>query len=580
MRPAENIEKLVKNINIDTNAKIDEEILGEVVEAFEKSKNKKSASTQPNIWRIIMKSRIIKLAAAAVIIIAFMLITYLGNGTLDLTSTAFAQMTEAMKKMPWLHAVIEGTYSGKQDRLEGWISFESGIYASKRPSGEIQYHHRDILNKYDSKSKTITISFLPNDEFMEIGSVWGFWENMIKQFSEAEAEISQEKSRYEGKKTTVFKISSSPFGTPMEVKLTVDAEKNLPIFLNQKAFDANGNITIEGNSYFDYPENGPSDIYDLGVPRSAKVINNLPTEGVPQILEAYKSHRESAPSTYIAVVTNSIFDESVKTFLTYGASMIYRNDKIQRVDTYSLPQAEQKEWRQTWLKFKEEMGDSLESLLKWWTRNGLLSNVNLYDGKFQYEVNRENDTWIAQPKRYMPLGDLRADNDLADFGWGVHFLSSYTGSGPFTIVETEYSKKHNVVCVEITAQGRINKDTRQIVWALPPKRVRCYLNPERDYICQRFEQHELFEAPWQEDKTWLEHIEKNNIKKHRTDNRVREVVEFGQTESGQWYPKKIKSWNSTDTNNTEIRIKKIYLTTNSEFPDGIFDTENLPKAND
>jgi len=70
MRPAENIEKLVKNINIDTNAKIDEEVLDEVVEAFEKSKNKKSAATKQNIWRIIMKSKITKLAAAAVIIIA------------------------------------------------------------------------------------------------------------------------------------------------------------------------------------------------------------------------------------------------------------------------------------------------------------------------------------------------------------------------------------------------------------------------------------------------------------------------------------------------------------------------------
>ncbi|GAI73074.1 unnamed protein product, partial [marine sediment metagenome] len=84
---------------------------------------------------------------------------------------------------------------------------------------------------------------MPNDEFEKIGSVWDYWETMIKQFNEGDAEISQEKSRYEGKETRVFKISSSPFGTPMEIKLTVDAERNLPIFLNQKEFDANGNLT-------------------------------------------------------------------------------------------------------------------------------------------------------------------------------------------------------------------------------------------------------------------------------------------------------------------------------------------------
>jgi outer membrane lipoprotein-sorting protein len=76
MRPTENIEKLVKNINIDTNAKIDKEVLVEVVEAFEKLKVKKTSATEQNIWRIIMRSRTTKLAAAAVIMIAALLAIY------------------------------------------------------------------------------------------------------------------------------------------------------------------------------------------------------------------------------------------------------------------------------------------------------------------------------------------------------------------------------------------------------------------------------------------------------------------------------------------------------------------------
>ncbi len=76
MRPTENIEKLVKNINIDTNAKIDKEVLVEVVEAFEKLKVKKTSATEQNIWRIIIRSRTTKLAAAAVIMIAALLAIY------------------------------------------------------------------------------------------------------------------------------------------------------------------------------------------------------------------------------------------------------------------------------------------------------------------------------------------------------------------------------------------------------------------------------------------------------------------------------------------------------------------------
>ena len=36
MRPAEDIEKLIKNTDIDTNAKTDNAVLGDVIEAFEK----------------------------------------------------------------------------------------------------------------------------------------------------------------------------------------------------------------------------------------------------------------------------------------------------------------------------------------------------------------------------------------------------------------------------------------------------------------------------------------------------------------------------------------------------------------
>ena len=92
MRPAENIEKLIKNINIDTNAKIDEAVLVEVVKAFEKSKAKKTSATEQNIWRIIMKSKITKIAIATLIIIAvFVFFNPFGNLP-DGTSVAFGKV--------------------------------------------------------------------------------------------------------------------------------------------------------------------------------------------------------------------------------------------------------------------------------------------------------------------------------------------------------------------------------------------------------------------------------------------------------------------------------------------------------
>ncbi|MHC4424405.1 MAG: hypothetical protein ACYSWR_07045, partial [Planctomycetota bacterium] len=63
MKPAKNIEKLIKDVELDTNAPMDKAVLDDVLNALEESKKKKSPTPQPNMWRLITKSRITKLAA-------------------------------------------------------------------------------------------------------------------------------------------------------------------------------------------------------------------------------------------------------------------------------------------------------------------------------------------------------------------------------------------------------------------------------------------------------------------------------------------------------------------------------------
>lgn len=70
MRPTNQIEKRIKNVNVVVNARTNKRVFSCISEAFDKSKGKKPAATKPNVRKIIMKSRITKLAAAAVIVIA------------------------------------------------------------------------------------------------------------------------------------------------------------------------------------------------------------------------------------------------------------------------------------------------------------------------------------------------------------------------------------------------------------------------------------------------------------------------------------------------------------------------------
>jgi hypothetical protein len=90
MRPTEKIEKLVRKFEIDVNARKDQKTLDELLHAHEKTKKLFSADIQPNVWRIIMKNRIIKFAAVGAIIITVVLGTHYFGGSIDGASVAWA----------------------------------------------------------------------------------------------------------------------------------------------------------------------------------------------------------------------------------------------------------------------------------------------------------------------------------------------------------------------------------------------------------------------------------------------------------------------------------------------------------
>ena len=104
MKYPDSIENVIKNFcareraAVKTTTELDRRIIDASLLAQEKLKKAQSAIPQPNIWRIIMKSRITKIAAAAVIIIALILgINYL-DAPIDGASTVFAAAMDRVKQ--------------------------------------------------------------------------------------------------------------------------------------------------------------------------------------------------------------------------------------------------------------------------------------------------------------------------------------------------------------------------------------------------------------------------------------------------------------------------------------------------
>ena len=120
MRSAENIEKIVKNLDldIDTNAQTNQAILNEILDAQTKSMKHQSAYTLPNIRRFIMKSPIIKLTAAAVIIAVVVLGLFEFIGNSSTSGVVWAEVIKNVEASPGVIFRIKET--GKGDPNEQW----------------------------------------------------------------------------------------------------------------------------------------------------------------------------------------------------------------------------------------------------------------------------------------------------------------------------------------------------------------------------------------------------------------------------------------------------------------------------
>ena len=121
MEPAKKIEKLIKKSRYEAGPKAYDKALGSFLQAVDVHKKQKSALTEPNIWRIIMKSPITKLAAAAVIVLAIVFSMTIFDKSMP-TAYAFEQTIQASHSVQYLH-IRAITPSHEDQPVEFWIEF-------------------------------------------------------------------------------------------------------------------------------------------------------------------------------------------------------------------------------------------------------------------------------------------------------------------------------------------------------------------------------------------------------------------------------------------------------------------------
>ena len=118
MRPTEKIEDFLRNTKLETNTTTDRAVLENITETFEKSKQKPLAASQPNLGRIIIKSRIAQVAAAAVIVLAVCWLTVSDKGELEQQEITGSEVAATSETPAELMSVISLSIAFRDGDME------------------------------------------------------------------------------------------------------------------------------------------------------------------------------------------------------------------------------------------------------------------------------------------------------------------------------------------------------------------------------------------------------------------------------------------------------------------------------
>ncbi len=104
MSPAEKISRMVKKLHVGASEELDERVHDSLSRSLAEYENTQpAANEQPNIWRIIMKNRMVKLAAAAAIIVAVYLGALQFGVQVDSSNVAWGQIVSRISDVDYLH---------------------------------------------------------------------------------------------------------------------------------------------------------------------------------------------------------------------------------------------------------------------------------------------------------------------------------------------------------------------------------------------------------------------------------------------------------------------------------------------
>ena len=275
MESSEKIENLIKDMPINTNPKKDKEVLDDVMNAMEESKNEPSIKIRT--WRVIMQKRITKFSSAAAVL---MILIYVLFGNSGRTAWAFEQAIEAVKNYKGVY--MEGTLP--DGSFECWVrSDDTGIqskdFVAKTSNGIIAWVKEGSTFAYIPQENTV---------YYENAVTSGFSQWLGPELLEMLANMKSTRVLYgrdpETGRQRVTVMSSLLDATgPKSFLIEFDSETKLAVSMKQW-----NNMDMSGRPEFSatriiYYKDMTDGLFEVDIPATAKYVEKpltIPEENI------------------------------------------------------------------------------------------------------------------------------------------------------------------------------------------------------------------------------------------------------------------------------------------------------------
>lgn len=276
----------------------------------------------------------------------------------------------------------------------------------------------------------------------------------------------------------------------------------------------------------------------LTVRARAEVQTAEDQAALSKITVAYEASRDAAPTKYLLVAKNDLY-----------VYVTYRDGARLHKAAYAIgsPRFGEPIDMEAIARDRRVVGDTLDSILAW-TAEHLAQNAEVYDGTYACTIWADGHNHFEggrkTTRRPDEVSGIASLPTLRGIGWPAFGL----GGSSIRLISTDrFALDHDLVCIE--EQKQAIRDGREKITLT----TRSYLNPERNFICER---------------------------KHEASyDYAEQVTKYGKIRDAQWYPVEISEFGykhqGRPMTGEPSQINRIYLDADPTFPADIFSPDAL-----